>query len=81
MCKQLLPNNLLKGQFHGLLGTTQAIANDEIEHMDPVETRRHLTPLSRIQRGLLEIILQSEGAVGKALQELNEVRLLHLVKE
>ncbi|MCY3904616.1 MAG: hypothetical protein OXF76_15740 [Caldilineaceae bacterium] len=81
MREQLLLDKLFEAQFHGLLDTTQAIENAQIDRMSCAEARRHLTPLSRHQLGLLSIILQSEGATETALQELNEVRLAQIVED
>ena len=78
---QLLLDKTFEAQFQGLLDTTKALENAAIGEMDRTEARRHLAPLSRHQRGLLRIIQQQNvGAAEKALEELNEIRLMELVE-
>ena len=82
MREQLLLDKIFEAQFQGLLDTTKALENAEIGEMNRAEARNHLTPLSRHQRGLLQIILQkNEGTAERALEEINEIRLAQLVEE
>ncbi|MDE0071543.1 MAG: hypothetical protein OXO48_17645, partial [Caldilineaceae bacterium] len=80
--KQILLEKLFEGLFHGLLDTTQAIENAEIDRMDRDEARDHFPPIARHQRGLLSITLQqSEQAAERSQQELDKARLAQLVEE
>ncbi|MCY3991299.1 MAG: hypothetical protein OXF50_08755 [Caldilineaceae bacterium] len=82
MREQLLFDKLFEVQFHGLLDTTQAIENAEIDRMDRDEARGHLSQIARHQRGLLSFILQqNEQAAGRSQQELDEARLAQEVEE
>ena len=82
MREQLLLDQLFDAQFQGLLDTTQAIQNAELDRMDRDEARGHLAQLARHQRGLLRIVLQqSEQAAESSQEERNEARLAQLVEE
>lgn len=82
MRQQLLQEKLFEAQFNGLLDTTRAIANAEIDRMDRDEARGHLPQISRHQLGLLRITAQqSEQTSEKSLEELDEARLAELVEE
>lgn len=80
--KQLLLDKLFEAQFLGLLDTTRAIANAEIDQMDRDEARGHFSPIARHQRGLLSITAQqSEQISEESLEELNQARLAQEVEE
>lgn len=80
--KQLLLEKLFEAQFHGLLDTTLAIANAEIDRMDRDEARGYLPQLARHQLGLLRITAQqSEQTSEGSQEELNQARLAQLVEE
>ena len=82
MREQLLLDKVFEAQFQGMLDTTKALENAQIGEMNRIEARDQLTPLSRHQRGLLQIILQqNEGTSQRALEELNEIRLAQLIEE
>jgi len=82
MREQLLLEKLFEAQFLGLLDTTQAIENAEIDRMDRDEARDHLSPIMRHQRGLLSITAQqSEQISEESLEELNQARLAQEVEE
>ena len=79
---QLLLDEIFHAQFQGLLDTTQAIQNAELDRMDRDEARGHLAPLTRHQRGLLRIVMQQiEQAAEDSLEERNEDPLAQLVEE
>ena len=80
--QQLLLDKVFEAQFYGLIDTTKALQNAEIDRMDRAEARNHLTQLSRHQRGLLRFVLQhNQDGAQKALEELNEIRLAQMVEE
>ena len=80
--KQLLLEKLFEAQFHGLLDTTLAIVNAEIDRMDRDEARGHLPQLARHQLGLLRITAQQSELTSEGSQEeLNQARLAELVEE
>lgn len=80
--EQLLLDKAFDAQYQGLLETTKALENAEIGAMNREEARKRLTPLSRHQRGLLEmVLLQKGGPAERALEELNEIRLAQLVEQ
>lgn len=82
MREQLLFDKLFDAQFQGLLDTTQAIENAELDRMDRDEARGHLSPITRYQRGLLSITAQqSEQISEESLEEINQARLAELVEE
>ncbi len=80
--EQLLLDKAFEAQFQGLVDTTKALENAQIGDMNRDEARTYLTPLSRHQRGLLQIVLrQKEETARKGLEELNEIRLALLIEE
>ena len=80
--EQLLLDKAFEAQFQGLLDTTKALENAQIGEMNRDEARTYLTPLSRHQRGLLQIVLrQKEETARKGLEEMNEIRLALLIEE
>ena len=80
--EQLLLDKAFEAQFQGLHDTTKALENAQIGEMNQDEARTYLTPLSRHQRGLLQIVLrQKEETARKGLEELNEIRLALLIEE
>jgi len=82
MREQLLLEKLFEAQFFGLLETTQAIANAEIDRMDRDEARGHFSLIARHQLGLLRITAQqSEQISEESLEELNKARLAQEVEE
>ncbi len=82
MREQLLLDKIFEAQFQGLLNTTQAIENAELDRMDRDEARGHLSPLTQHQRGLLRIAMQQiEQAAEDSLEERNEDPLAQLVEE
>ena len=79
---QRLLDEIFHAQFQGLLDTTQAIQNAELDRMDRDEARGHLAPLTQHQRGLLRIVMQQvEQAAEDSLEERNEDPLAQLVEE
>ncbi|MDE0182643.1 MAG: hypothetical protein OXL39_14940 [Caldilineaceae bacterium] len=80
--KQLLQEKFFEALFHGLLDTTRAIDNAEIDRMDRDEARGYFSPIARHQRGLLRFTAQqSEQTSEESQEELNQARLAELVEE
>ncbi|MDE0429549.1 MAG: hypothetical protein OXH98_07225 [Caldilineaceae bacterium] len=80
--EQLLQEKFFAALFHGLLDTTRAIENAEIDRLDRDEARGYFSPIARHQRGLLSITAQqSEQTSEESLEELNQARLAELVEE
>ena len=80
--QQLLLDKVFEAQFYGLIDTTKALQNAEIDRMGRAEARNHLTQLSRHQRGLLRFVLQhNQDGANRALEELNQPHLAQLVEE
>lgn len=82
MRERLLQEKLFEALFDGLLDTTQAIENAEVDRMDRDEARGYLSQLARHQSGLLSIILQqSDQAAEGSQEEFDQARLAELVEE
>ena len=81
MRNQLLLDQLFNAQFQGLLDTTQAIENAQLDRMDRAEARGHLSPITRYQLGLLGIVMQQGEEAAESSQEAVDAAYLEQMVE
>ena len=80
--EQLLVDRTFDSLLFGLLESTTAIRNAEIDRMDRVKARRSFSALSRHQRNLLRSLWRHDDAAAKAaLEERRALLVAPLVEE